>query len=444
VAPAVEVAGWCIFTGYLFTQALAGPAVIWNDSLVYMHMATHPLWSSGLWTGQRPPAAPLLIKLVGSSRGFLAAQALIAALSWGFLAWTVGRLVPPGWRRVAAAWMILAFATAFPVTLWNRSVLSESLSMSLLALVFATLIWTARGVTWPRVAATVAACLGLAATRDAQVWTVAFLAVVVGAGAVRAAGRRRSQAVRLGALCLCLVAVVVLTGWGTVSSHRTRQNVADVFYVRVFPFPARVAWFAAHGMPQQVQIDALAKATGPAPGEAKVVYVAPSDPAFARLERWIESEGTGTYLDWLLTHPGYVITEPLVRPERSYDFAGGQLTYYAASTDRLQSPLTVVMWPPLVGLVVLAVVAAVVSLLSRAWRQGVWRMVVALTLVGVLSIVVAWHGDGQEVTRHTVEGLAQLRLGLWIVIVVGVLGPTPPTPGDTTSDPVASGPHHGA
>ncbi len=434
MAPAVALAGWCIFAWYLFAQALAGPAIIWNDSVVYVHIASRSLWSIGFWAGQRPPATPLLIKLAGSSSGFLAAQALIAALSWGFLAWTVGRLVSRGWRRTAAAWTILAFATAFPVTLWNRSVLSESLSMSLLALVFATLIWSARRLTWPRVAATTAVCLCFAATRDAQIWTVAFLAVAVGAGAIAAAARQREVAVRAGALSLCLAGVVALTGSGTVSSHRTEQNVADVLYVRIFPFPSRVAWFAAHGMPEQRQIDELAQATAAAPGAAKVVGFPVSDPVFAQLEHWIDSKGTGTYLLWLLTHPGYVVTEPLRRPERSYNFAHGDLTFYSASTDRMASPLTFVMWPPLIALVALATVAAFVSVVSGAWRQGVWRMLLALIVIGILSMLVAWHGDGQEVTRHTVEGFAELRLGIWIVILLWFLGPPPPRPGDHPSE----------
>jgi hypothetical protein len=363
---------------------------------------------------------------------------LVAALSWGFLAWTVGRLVSPGWRRTAAAWTILAFATAFPVTLWNRSVLSESLSMSLLALVFATLIWTARRLTWPRVAATTAVCLCFAATRDAQIWTVAFLAVAVGVGAIAAAGQRRGElAVRAGMLSLCLAGIVALTGSGAVSSHRTEQNVADVLYVRVFPFPGRVAWFAAHGMPEQRQIDELARATAAAPGAAKVVGFPVSDPVFAQLEHWIDAKGTGTYLLWLVTHPGYVVTEPLLRPERSYNFASGDLTFYASSTDRMASPLTFVMWPPLVALVALATVAALVSVVSRAWREGVWRMVFALIVIGILSMLVAWHGDGQEVTRHTVEGFAELRLGIWIVIVLWFLGAPPPRPGDAPSEVTA-------
>jgi hypothetical protein len=404
------------------TQALAGPALIWNDSILYIHIATRSIGSSGLWAGARPPVTSLLIKLAGSSRGFLATQAAIAALCWGFLAFTVGRLAESGWKRVAAAWAILAFATAFPVTLWNRSVLSESLSMSLLALLFALLIWTAREWTWPRIAATTVVCLCFAATRDAQIWTVALLAVAIAVRAIVALKKNPRIARRAASLSACLLAVVVLTGWGTVSSHRTRENVADVFYVRIFPFPTRVAWFAAHGMPQQGQVNQLARSTESTPNVAKVVYIAPTDSAFAPLDRWLDSKGSDAYFLWLLTHPGYAISEPLQRPERSYDFANGDLMFYAAQAHQLRSPLTVVVWPSLIGLLVQLGVAVYVSLISRAWRQPVWRMVFSLTVIGVLSMLVAWHGDGQEVTRHTVEGLAELRLGLWIIILNWLFG----------------------
>jgi len=70
-----------------------------------------------------------------------------------------------------------------------------------------------------------------------------------------------------------------------------------------------------------------------------------------------------------------------------------------------------------------------------------------LTLIGVAAMLVAWHGDGQETTRHTVEGFAEVRLGVWILFVTGLFalpvfdratpaakategepGPTPPAP----------------
>jgi hypothetical protein len=84
--------------------------------------------------------------------------------------------------------------------------------------------------------------------------------------------------------------------------------------------------------------------------------------------------------------------------------------------------LTTVLWPPLLELLVVASLALYFGIVSEAWRTGPWRMVVVLTLVGMAGMLVAWHGDGQEVTRHTVEGFAQVRLGVWILFAVGLLG----------------------
>ena len=114
LAPAVALAGWCAFTWYLVAQALGGPAIIWSDSTAYRAVASKPLLSVAFWAGPRPPLSPLLIKIVGSSAGYPVAQAVIGALAWGALAWTVGRLVAPGWQRVVAVWVILAFASSLP------------------------------------------------------------------------------------------------------------------------------------------------------------------------------------------------------------------------------------------------------------------------------------------------------------------------------------------
>lgn len=420
LAPAAALAGWIAFTVTLLAQATAGPIVLWNDSRAYEAVAAHPLISLAFWAGKEPPLVPLLIKVVGTSTGYQTAQALIAAACWGALAWTVGRLVERGWRRVAATWMVLAFATAFPITLWNRSLLSEALALSTLALVFAAVIWTVRAPTWPRMAATAAACFLFAASRDAQIWTVGFLAVSAAVCAVVRMRKAPDWARRVAVLALMLALVVGMAEWATVSSHRTASDVEDVLIVRVFPYPSRVAWFAAHGMPEERQVDALARAT-PTPATAKVVAIPPDDPAFAPLRRWMADEASGTYVFWLATHPWYVISEPLERPEQAYNFAGGSLTFYAASDTPVPSPLTVVVWPPLIGLAAMGVLAVGLAAISGVWREWTWRAVLVLAGLGIPAMLVAWHGDGQEVTRHTVEGFAELHLGVWILLVVGLL-----------------------
>jgi hypothetical protein len=424
VAPATALAGWVAFAWYLIAQARAGPVIIWNDSRAYAEVASKPLWSTGFWQGRRPPLTPLVIKVFGSSGGLLVAQGAVAAVAWGVLGWTVGRLVPPGWRRVLAIWVILAFATALPVAMWNRSLLSESMSMSALALLFAGFIWTARRITWPRIAATTAACLCFAATRDSQVWTVVVLGVIAGIYALTQVRKSRAVSIRAGGLAVCLLVVGIVPEWGTLASHRTTQDVADIFYVRVLPFPDRVAWFAAHGMPERQQIDKLA-ATAPSQRDvARVVAFPPDDPAFKPLERWIVDHGASAYLLWLATHPWYVVSEPLQRPERSYNFGHGDLTIYAPAVHRMESPLTSLMWPSLLAFLLMSALAIFLATLTEVWTERPWRVVTVLTLVGIVAMLIAWHGDGQEVTRHTVEGAAEVRLGVWILVTLGLIGLT--------------------
>lgn len=194
-----------------------------------------------------------------------------------------------------------------------------------------------------------------------------------------------------------------------------------MFSVRVFPFPSRVAWFGAHGMPEQRQIDVTAEATPAQSNAAKVVAIPTSDPSFAPLRRWLSTNGTDDYLLWLVTHPGYVITEPLYHPQRAYNFFQGNITGDAAAQNRMSSPLTIVMWPPPIGMLVLAAAATYFSVVSGAWRQRPWRVVLILMGIGVLEMLIAWHGDGQEVMRHTIAGLAAFRLGLWVLVILGVL-----------------------
>jgi hypothetical protein len=421
------LAGWCGFGWYIFWQGTTRTPILWSDTTSYATVAGHPLLSTGFWAGQRPVLVPLVMKLVGQSLGFTIVQCLVAVLAWGYLAFTVGRLVEPGWRRVAAVWIVLGFASSTPIVLWNRSVLSESLSMSSLALLMAATIWTARRISWPRVAGVVAAGLAYAESRDAQVWTVGLLGAVVAVVALVTAIRERRFPRRVSALAAGLVLVAAVTGWVVVHSGRTRVNAADVFYVRIFPFPSRVTWFAQHGMPFAAAIDrSMAATRPPTPGAAKVFNT--SDPGFAlheaALQRWILAHGQRTYLLWIVTHPAYLLTEPLARPERAFNFADGQITFYAAP-HRVDSPLSDVLWPTWWWLLPLTVIGIVPAAVSGRWRERSWRVLVLLGALGLVTMLIAWQGDGEEVTRHTVEGFAQLRASVLVLAVVGVLSVVP-------------------
>ena len=414
--------GWCLYAAYVFWQALAGPPIIWGDSTSYVAVSVKPLPGDAFWTGQRPPMLPLLIKMAGPSTGLIVTQTALAVVAWGILAWTTGRLVPVGWRRLSATLVVLGFGSVLPITLWNRSVLSESVSISTLALLVAAVLWTTRKTTWPRVAATAAVCLLFALERDAQLWTVGLFGASAGLFGTARIRTDRPTALRAGVLALCLLAICGVAEAGSVASGRTDQSLRDVLAVRVFPYPDRVSWFAEHGMPDGQAVDRLAAATSaPAPDAVKVVGVPPNSPSFRSLRAWESRHGQATYIWWLVTHPTYVVTEPLYRPERAFNFAQGNLTFYAAATGRVDSPLTLVMWPPIVGFVILSALALHLGIWYRIWRETIWRSAAVVTAIGVLAMLVAWHGDGQEVTRHTIEGSVEVRLGVWLLVIIGAL-----------------------
>ena len=66
-------------------------------------------------------------------------------------------------------------------------------------------------------------------------------------------------------------------------------------------------------------------------------------------------------------------------------------------------------------------VAVAAAVVTGLWRDNTWRAVMVLGAVGVVTILVAWNGDGEEVARHTVEGLAEVHLCVLIAATVGVL-----------------------
>ena len=412
---------WCGYVAFTLTQATWVSPVQWADSTAYAQVSSAPLLSRSFWTGARPPVVPLVMRLVGTSTGFAVLQTVVAVLSWGLLCFALARVLRPGVARVIGVLAVVLFASADPIALWNNSILSESLALSTLVVIVSAALLLVERPTWPRVALLVAASLLFAATRDTGIATVAMFAVV--AFIAHAISRRSPSPSRHWlAAGLALTCVVVVTGSGLVVSDRSSATIGDVYYVRVFAYPDRVAWFAAHGMPERAAIDRFAKDAPRTVGAAPTAFITPSTPGFGPLWRWMDQHASTTYYEYLATHPLYVLTAPLVRPEMAYNFAQGDLNFYAAA-GRLSSPATPLVWPDVVGFGLIVLLAFIASVWYAAWRQRAWRVAIVVAGIGVLAMLVVWHGDGQETTRHTIEGLVELRLGVWLALVVAALGP---------------------
>ena len=421
----VAVVAVAVGAGVRIWQIAGRGPLGWNDTADFLAGSREPWTSLDLWAGARPPVPAVLLKLTGGDDdAYVRIAASLAVLCWATLAVSVASALASRWSRALAAAAVVAFSVTTPVTMWDRSVLTESLAVSTLALVVAGVVQLARGVTALRVALALAALVPWLATRDshAVVALVGGAALAVAGGAiVRWEHRRESAATAgagarflwLGAGALALGSVVVLA-----SAHGERHAfpTRNVYEVRVLPYPDRVEWFADHGMPQaEVFSGPDARPPAYAPGMPPVTYVGDDDPELREWLDWVESDGRATFARFVATHPLYLVAEPLRSPERTFNNALGDRSFYRPLDMPIVPGVDRVLAPP-------TAVVLMVAALPLGWAIGRRRwtpLVVAGAVTAGLAVphgLLAWHSDGMETARHLVVPALQLHLGVLLML----------------------------
>lgn len=426
----------------------------WQDSEDYLATSESAWWSLDLWGGPRPPGMPVLLKLVGGEGQelrFLRVQAVIAGLCWAVLAIEVARRFLGRRVRAVVGGCVLGLSLAAQITMWDRSVLSESLALSVMALALAMLLRFARRPTWVSAAAVVGA-LGLwMATRDTHAWVV-LAGVVTGliawwAGLWRRDRRERRERddqgdhgdqgedgeryepgagdeperslLRAGPVfagVAAVLAIAVLTMWSSAHGERSQFPLRNVYEVRVLPYPDRVEWFGDHGMPQA---EAFVDGTRPPaerPGLSPVTYVAEGDPAFQEWSQWVESQGASAYMWWLVTHPWYLASEPLQDPERTFNNAEGDRSFYAAVDQRVVPLMEEIFLPSRPLAIVLAGLVIVLGLRRGLGRSPLFAVGAGTVLLALPHATLSWHSDGMEAARHLIVPVIQLHVGTLLLL----------------------------
>ena len=393
----------------------------WGDSDDYLESARAGVLSLSFWAGERPAAVPVLLKLVqGNRQLYVYAQVAIAVLAWAALAASLATVLPASRRSWLAVVAIAAASVAFPVAMWERSVLSESLAMSCLVLVVAAGIQLARGLTGERTGLFLAALAGWLLTRDSHASVVLLLGL---AGLVwLAVGRPRFARPRV-VLVVGVLGVAVLASVSASHAHRYSYPLRNVFAARVLPYPDRVAWFADHGMPQADQFTPPVPAE---PGQPPVRWIGPDDPLMRPWLEWIDRDGRSTFLLWMVTHPGYVLEEPWRNPERTFNDADGDRSFYAPLNMRGVPLVTGLLFPPrLVGLG-LGFAAAAWAIRRGRYRSPVFVVGAVTAVLAAPHGLISWHSDAMEAARHLVVPVVQFHLGVLLMLVGALVGGAEP------------------
>ncbi len=386
------------------------------DSIDYIFPAIHYGWNdSGLWMHTKPWGAAALYKLTGSSPLAIdAAQTALSALAWLALAWSMGCYLHSGWLRVATFGLLLGFSLAPSVQMWNHITQSESLSISLMAAILATWFALLRKWRWKMLLVLLFLLVWWIGARETNVYLGLLLAAILILVGLLFARQRVYWAVSALLIWFCLFNLHISE---TPTLPRWLYPLTNTILHRILPDETFVAYFEARGMP--VTPDLLALSGGYADSNGFAIFNAG---ALNEMERWLYKRGKDVYIHFLLDHPAYTLLSPW---QNIGDLlAPGDLRGYAPS--QYDPPLAWLfgglLFPDSLWLAGALMVAALwAALYSKVWRAGApaW-LALSFFVLFFPHLYLIWHGDAAEVGRHAIQASIQARLGLWLLLLLGL------------------------
>jgi hypothetical protein len=412
VVTAMGYAVWAAFTGhgrFISLRIGYGP-----DSALYLRVARFPVWS---WKFLAyPDGGPFLFLLLAklclrNLRAIVLVQSVIASASWLFLAHTVATSLRRPWLRSVGFVVVLLIALSPGVLVWNATIATESLAISLLVVAIALALRVARGRSPYDFTALLVVLVAFACTRD----TNSALLLVVAAGAVvvalaRASLRRRALALML----VCTIAAGANMALAA-KAHRWYHPLTETITGRILGSRTATAYFVERGMPYDAAVRELHTSSLAHFDDLE------SGPQYERFRTWVFDNGRSTYARFLASHPAWVFEKPYRDRER---LLAPRLPYGLLYHDEPRGAFVVIgaiAMPANVALVEIWTGAALIAAFLIGRRRSRRPVVVAVAVVAALVVpafLAAWHGDALEVDRHSLSAAIQLRIVLWIVALV--------------------------
>lgn len=343
--------------------------------------------------GARPMVFPLILKGIGAGPPLVQFQFLFSLICWCFLGWCMAR--SPG---VVVGGL---FASCLAVWHWNHHILSESVSISFMALWLAFSLRIANRWSWPAFALWILAGCGCAWSRDINLALVPIMAFPV-----FWVPRRRAL--------VLLAALVCIFTIGSISSARNKRsqfNISNVITERVLTDPDALEEFRAQGMPTSAAVLQRAGTSGLG-SRHDLLREAPE------FFTWLDERGQKAYLRWVLFRVASY-SEAYQQLARQLDI----VPFHGPRRPSPERPLLVFLASRLYALPVPMLVwlaALLVPLLELGLRKRVGPLSLLAALLVPASFVQAflgYHADTMGLNRHMLGAVILARLA----VVAGVI-----------------------
>jgi hypothetical protein len=413
-----------LFLGYLLLHAFVVVGLTtprFPDSETYLHLS---LTGGAL----RLPTVPLLYKVLPTDPIRIAGQVLLASSAWWILSGTAGRMISDRRVRFGVMLVLLTLGLVGPISNWNSVILSESVAISLTVLVIACWLRYGQARSWGSAAGVLVSMFLWTFARQPHVLIGALItAVAVAAAWWSRDGKRIASALAVGLALITCAGLLELGHNDTLS----KNTLMYMLKARIVPDASFARWFARHGMPDP-------KFDPQQPGRA-----VPRNPSFVR---WLNGKGGQTYVEFVLAHPDYTFVDPLpylsgeqeslhhpnlaiyptLQPDPTPSILSPHVNY-GRHRDVVPTVVQSLLFDEgqIGGLLLLAAGGLGASFV--AWRRfGPDRRLVVPVIVVVSAIPqanIVWLSGGEathELDRLSIVTGVSVRIGLWIVLALGV------------------------
>lgn len=413
--PALYIAMFLAVSGLRVLNLSSVEVREFPDTKGYTNKASLPLFSCcrfgplGWWMLGRSPTVPLFYKLAGNVPHSIAIlQVSLSILSWGFLAMLVSRALQTDWLKLAVFLIILLFSLSDDIMIWDGFLLSDSISLSLMALLVGSWLWLLEKWDWRKAALMLIVAFLWAFSRDTNAWVIFILACLL----ITVGSLSRSRHY----LFIAAVFVMFFTA-NEISQNYSRRWVTAFINVvarRILPNPEWTAYFAQRGMPVT---PALMSLSGQLAWSQDWIFY--KDPALKEFRDWVYRSGKSSYTRFLLAQPAITIQEPLrnieglVAPKLSYYGSPGfSPILTGALAEVIYFKKWALLWVWASGIIVGS--AFVIAIQENKLR---WLVPLTLVILAYPHAAVAWHGDPMDIGRHALQAGVHFRLGLWMLLL---------------------------
>lgn len=380
------------------------------DTPAYMRISREPIFGHEFLAGSRPFTFPLILKLLRNDpQRVVWAQGIFSIICWGVLAVSVAYLLQVSFLRPIAFCLILLLSLHRYVVAWDSVLLTESVSLSLMALFITGWLWLMGGWHWQKAVFILPVAFLWAFSRDTNGWVVLMIAVFL-----LLLWLLRYTDNKYLILATVFLVIFFLSNLSASLGSRWVFPFQNILGRRILPAEQATVFFANCGMPVSPALMQLAG--GYANSSNRAFY---EDPALGEYRLWLHQSGKACYIKWLLSDPARSVRLPLSEWNTLISMENIQPFLFSKKfSPILPARLEAIFFPrkSLLTIFTVALGTVFIAVLAKAWvLNKTWWVVIGLNLLIFPHYFIVWHGDVMGIYRHVLSVSVQFYLGIWFL-----------------------------